>query len=371
MIIGILKERFESEQRVALSPFGVEALVQAGAQVVIEREAGASARFSDDQYREAGGSVVYSAEEAAGRADVLVKVMPPMESEFELLHEGQTLLSFLLLGMSKRPFIDHLMAHSMTGVGMELLRGKGGSYPILRIMSEISGQIAAMVSGRWLRSDQGGRGVLLGGVPGVAPAAVVILGVGASGFAAAQACLGLGAQVIVLDNDLERLRRAEQALGKRITTVIASPENIRRGVKLADVFIGAISITDDESHHIVTEEMVKTMKAGAVIIDIAINQGGCVETIRPTTIKDPVYEMHGVLHYAVPNMPSMVARSATYALTNALLPVLRTLISAGVEKAIEDDPYFRCGVVTHRGMPTHKLLHDLYDIDVEPFDCNC
>ena len=163
----------------------------------------------------------------------------------------------------------------------------------------------------------------------------------------------------------------EQTLGKRVTTVMASPENIRRGVKIADVFIGSISINDDQSHHLVSEEMVKTMKPGAVIIDIAINQGGCVETIRPTTIQDPVYEMHGVLHYAVPNMPSMVARSSTYALTNALLPVLQSAIGSGVEQAIESDPYFRCGVVTHNGQPTHKLLNDLYGIDVEPFDCDC
>ncbi len=371
MTIGILKERFEDEQRVALSPFGVESLVNAGATVVIQSGAGEGSRFEDDLYRGSGGTIVYSAEEAAGRADVILKVMPPVKDELELLTEDKSLLSFLMLGMGQRWFVDHLMQSKCTAVGLELLRGKGGSYPILRLMSEISGQIAVLVGSRYLRSDQGGRGVLLGGVAGVAPAAVVILGIGASGYAAAQTALGLGAQVIVMDNDLERLREADKHLGKQITTVMATPENIRRGVKIADVFIGAIAINDEASHHLVTEDMVKTMKPGAVVIDISVTQGGCIETIRPTTIKDPTFEKYGVIHYGVPNMPSMVARSSTYALTNATLPFLLSLSKNGVDATIAAERYFRCGVVTHHGVPVHSLLNDIYDIPVEPLDCNC
>ncbi len=370
MIIGILKERFEDEMRVALTPYGVESLVRAGAQFVIERGAGDNSRFTDDQYREAGGTVVYSAEEAAARAELLLKVMPPIEQEYELLGENKSLVSFLLLGMRQKGFVDLMLSRGITSIGLELIRGPGNYYPILRLMSEISGQIAALVGSRYLRSDQGGRGILLGGVGGVAPAAFVILGVGASGFATAQAAIGLGAQVILLDSNIDKLREADLYFRKQVTTVLATPENIRRGVKIADVFVGAISIEDEYSEHIVSEEMVKTMKPGAVIIDISINQGGCVETSRPTSIKEPVFEKHGVIHYCVPNMPSMVARSSTYALTNGMLPLLRKIIANGLEETIAQDNYLRCAVVTHKGKPVHQVLNDLYDIPVEPYDCS-
>jgi alanine dehydrogenase len=368
MIIGILKERFVNEQRVALSPFGVESLVAAGAQVVVEHDAGADARFSDEQYINAGAVIAYSAEETAGRAGILLKVMPPEEAEYDLLQQDQVLMSFQLLGMGKKKYVEHLLERKVTAVAYELLKAKDGTFPIMRLMSEISGQVAAQVASRFLRSDHGGRGVLLGGLAGVAPAAVVIIGAGASGMSAAQAMLGLGAQIILLDNDLDRLRLADQYFNKRITTVMASPENLRRGCKIADVLVGAISISDDGGHHLITEEMVKTMKAGAVIIDISINQGGCVETSRPTTITDPIFFKHGVIHYAVPNMPSVVARTSTYALTNALLPFLQTLLN-GFDPKAKYDPCVRCGVITHAGNGTHTMLHDIYGLDVEPYEC--
>jgi alanine dehydrogenase len=369
MIIGILKERFQDEQRVALSPSGVESLVQSGVQILVETGAGQYARFTDEQYEKAGATVVYSMEEATGRADIVLKVMPPNKEEYEMLGEGQTLMSFLLLGMRNRDLVEHLIENKVTTIAYEYLRGEGGSFPIMRAMSDISGQISALVAARFLRSDQGGRGILLGGLAGVAPAAVVILGMGASGMAAAQAALGIGAQVIALDTDLEKLREAENYFGKRITTVMASPHNVRRGVGIADVLIGAISITEDQSHHIVTEEMVRTMKPGAVIIDISINQGGCVETSRPTTIRDPVFVKHGVIHYGVPNMPSMVARTATYALTNGLTPYLSRIAAQGIAASVEEQGFLRCGVVTHAGRATHRILQDLYGIAAEPFEC--
>jgi alanine dehydrogenase len=369
MVIGILKERFEDEQRVALSPFGVESLVQAGANVVIETGAGTQARFSDDQYIDAGATIVYSGEEVTGRSELVLKVMPPQKEEYELLSEGQILMSFLLLGMGQRELVGYLLKNKVTTMAYELFQGRDGSYPIMRMMSEISGQLAAQVAGRLLRSDRAGRGVLLGGLGGVAPAAVVILGAGASGLAATQSLLGLGAQVILLDRDLERLRYSDEYFSKRVTTVMATPENLRRGCRIADVFIGAISIEDEHSHHIITEDMVKTMKPGAVAIDMSINQGGCIETSRPTTILDPVFEKHGVIHYCVPNMPSMVARTSTYALTNALLPYILLLQKEGFDPMRKTDPCIRCGVITHDGKGTHDVLTDIYGIDSEPFDC--
>jgi alanine dehydrogenase len=311
---------------------------------------------------------VYSAEEAAGRSDLLIKVMPPLKSEFDYLVEGQTLLCHLLLGMGQRPLIDTLIQKHMTAIGMELLQASDGSYPVLRLMSEISGQVAAQIAARLLRSDQGGRGILLGGLAGVAPAAVVILGGGASGFTAAQAVLGHGAQVILLDSDLEKLRQADLYFGKRVTTVIASPENIRRGMRIADVFIGAISITDESSHHIVSEDMVKTMKPGAVIIDISINQGGCVETSRPTTIREPKFVKHQVIHYCVPNMPSVVARTSTYALTNGVLPYLLRLLKNGLDQCLASDASLRSGVAICKGKPWHPVIHEIYGIESHLYD---
>jgi alanine dehydrogenase len=368
MIIGILKEQFDNEQRVALSPFGVESLIAAGGQVVVEHNAGADARFTDEQYEKVGAVIAYSAEEAAGRADILLKVMPPVKEEYELLRPEQIFMSFQLLGMGRKNYVEYLLENKVTALAYELLMDNDGGYPVLRLMSEISGQVAAQVASRFLRSDQGGRGVLLGGLAGVAPAAVVIIGAGASGMSAAQAMHGLGAQIILLDNDLERLRFADQFFDKRVTTVIASPENLRRGCRIADVLVGSISISGDEGHHLITEEMVKTMKPGAVILDISINQGGCVETSRPTTIMDPVFVKHGVIHYAVPNMPSVVARTSTYALTNALLPYLLSLFN-GFDPKAKSDPCVRCGIITHQGVATHSIMHDIYGLDVEPYEC--
>ncbi len=366
MVIGILKERFSDEQRVVLSPAGVESLAHAGIQVVVENEAGVAARFTNEQYQRAGATIVYSPEEVARRANVVLKVMPPSKEEYELLGEGQVFMSFLLLGMGKKGFIEYLLTNKTTAIGYELIRKADGTFPVLRLMSEISGQLAALIGSRYLRSDMGGRGVLLGGLAGIAPAAVVILGAGASGFAAAQAAIGLGAQVIMIDKNLDQLRKADHYFGKHITTVISSLDNLRRGVRIADVFIGSISIEDDASHHIISEEMVMTMKPGAVLIDISINQGGCAETSRPTTIKDPVYTKHGVIHYCVPNMPSLVARTSTYAMTNALVPYLLEMNEKGME-SLGTCGETRCGIVTHNGKAVHPILSELYGMDVTPF----
>ena len=368
MVIGILKERFEDEQRVALSPFGVESLVQAGAQVILEQGAGENARFTDEQYQKAGATIAYSAEETAGRAGIVLKVMPPEKEEWELLSEGQILMSFQLLGMGRKQFVEYMLQNKVTGIAFEHLRARDKSYPVLRLMSEISGQVAAQIAGRYLRSDHGGRGVLLGGLGGIAPAATVIIGAGASGMAAAQSILGLGGQVILHDSDLERLRAADLYFNKRVTTVMATPENLRRGARIADVLITSISINDPGSHHIITEEMVKTMKPGAVVVDISINQGGCVETSRPTTIKDPVFEKHGVIHYCVPNMPSVVARTSTYALTNVLLPYLHVMLD-GFDPTKDTTPCVRCGVTMHECEPTHEIINDIYGMDVDAYDC--
>lgn len=362
MIIGIVKERFPNERRVALTPAAVESLIKSGNTVLVESSAGDGVRFTDDQYREAGATIAYTEEEVIRRADVLLKVLPPSQEEYSMLHEGQIFMSFLLLGIAKRAFIDYLLANNVITIGYELIEHPLGIYPMQRSMSEIAGPIAIQMAGVYLGSNYSGRGILIGGLPGVAPSEVVILGAGAAGQSSARAALGLGAHVILMDTDINKLRAADQHLGQNLTTVIASPENIRRGVALADVFIGAISIHDDESHHLISEDMVKTMKPGSVIIDLSIDQGGCVGTSRPTSIPDPIFTKHGVIHYCVPNMPSLVARTSTYALTNNILPYLKAISSIGLGRALKECDSLYSGVATFNGQSTNDKLSDLFDL---------
>ena len=366
MNIGILKEKFENEERVALTPAAVESLVYAGNNVIVERNAGAAAKFTNDSYQEAGATVAYSSEEVIGRSDMIVKVIQPDDEELALLHEGQVLLSFLHFGVATRDFIGTLEKKNITAIAFELIEDSDGYHSVLSQMSEIAGQLAIVESARYLCTDKGGRGLLLGGMPGVAPAAVVILGAGSAGRSAARTALGMGAQVILLDKDLAKLRQADIMLEKRATTVVASPDNIRRGISFADVFIGAITIDEEEDHHMVTEEMVKTMKAGGIIMDISIDEGGCVETTHPTTISDPVFTKYGVLHYCVPNMPSMVARSSTYALTNAILPLVKTVAAVGVRDALRIMPHLSKGIALMEGVPVAPILEEMLDIPVHP-----
>lgn len=363
MNIGIVRERFTNERRVALTPAAVESLVRSGNTLIVEKGAGEGIRFTDDEYRKAGATILYTEEEVIRRADIVAKVLPPTQEEYEMLREGQILMSFLLLGIAKRHFIEHLMENHITTIGLELIEHPAGVIPIQRSMSEIAGPLAIQMAGLYLGSNYSGRGILLGGLPGVAPSEVVILGAGAAGQSAARAALGLGAHVILLDTDINQLRVAQQMTGRNLTTMVASPGGVRRCVSVADVFIGAISVAP-ESHHFVTEEMVKTMKPGAVIIDLSIDQGGCVETSRPTSIYDPIYTKHGVIHYCVPNMPSLVGRTSTYALTNNIYPYLRDLSQVGLEKLIAESNEVCSGITTHKGKAIHPRLGEMFDVAV-------
>ncbi len=362
MIIGIVKERFPNEWRVALTPAAVESLVKSGNTIFVEKGAGDGVRFTDDQYRNAGANVVYTEEEVIRRAKLVLKVLPPSPEEYTMLQDDQIFMSFLLLGIAKRTFIEYLINNNITTIGYELLEHPTGIIPIQRSMSEIAGPLAIHMAAIYLGSHHNGRGILLGGLPGVAPSEVVILGAGALGQSAARAANGLGAHVILLDSNISKLREAEQHLGKNISTVVASPDNIRRGVAIADAFIGAISITDDESHHLITEEMVKSMKPGSVIIDLSIDQGGCVETSRPTSIKDPIFTKHNVIHYCVPNLPSIVARTSTYALTNNILPFIKMISERGLAHAVQTDDGMHTGIATYHWKATHYKLTEMFDI---------
>ncbi len=365
MNIGIVKEQYEWEYRVPLTPSGVHSLVDLGAKVYIEKDAGGSGRFNDEEFEEAGASIVYRPEEAVGRADLLLKVTRPTIDELDMLREGQTVFSFLHLPVAGKSYLKKLISKKIVSIGFELVEDRS-TLPILHSMSEIAGAMAVQVASRYLETTQGGRGVMLGGIAGVPPAAVVILGAGVVGMTAAQEALGAGAQVIMLDIDVKRLRDMEHIFQRRITTAVANKYNLSRAVQYADVFIGAILIKGERAPIVVTEDMVKTMKSGAVIVDVSIDQGGCVETSRPTTFVEPVYVLHDVIHYCVPNMPAAVARMATTGLNNALLPYLEQIVRNGLHKTLLDISGFQKGVCTFNGRCTNEQLAVKYEYDYSP-----
>ncbi len=363
MRIGIPTETRWEERRVALAPAGVDSLVRAGHTVYLQSGAGESSHFSDQDYRNIGATIVYNVEEVFGRSELLVKVAPVSDEEANLLVDNQILLSFLHLAVARKHIVETLLKKKIASIGFELIE-RNSRLPILQSMSEIAGPLAIQVAERYLESyTKDGRGILLGGITGVAPAAVVILGAGVVGITAARAALGRGAQVIVIDRDLNRLRQLENEFNRGITTVMANPYTISRGVKFADVLIGAVLIKGEKAPHIVSEEMVKHMKKGAVIVDVSIDQGGCIETSRITTISDPVYIMHDVMHYCVPNMPALVSRTASYGLTNASLDYILNIADNGIANSLMADEGLAKGVCTFNGICSNEFIASTFDFE--------
>jgi alanine dehydrogenase len=349
MDIGIPVERAAAERRVAQSPAGVERLVQAGHRVWVERSAGAASRFTDEEYLAAGARLSSDAEEVYGRAELLLKVLTPQPWEYELLREDGILMCFFTPGVAPTAGARRLIDRRVATVAMEMIEDPSGNVPVLRAMSEIAGPMAIQVAAHLLESASGGRGILLGGAPGIPPATVVILGAGVVGTGAATTALGNGAHVVLLDRDVERLRSAERVLGRPLVTMLADDHHLPRVLRFADALIGAVMIRGDDTPRVVTESMVRQMKPGAVIVDVSIDQGGCAETSRPTSILEPVYTWGGVIHYAVPNMPANVARTATRALTHASLPYVLQLARLGAAGACAQNPGLSRGLVTAGG----------------------
>lgn len=365
MDIGIVKEVFPSERRVSLTPGGVQTLVGLGAAVYIERNAGALSFFSDDEYRAAGGTIVYSPEEVMNRSDIVLKVAPPTEAELNYLQEGQTFFSALHLSIAKRKTLDILLKKKITAIAHELIENDQGDLPIVQTMAEIAGQISIQVAAHYLQTREGGRGVLLGSIPGVPAADVVILGAGTVGRTAARVALGLGANVTVIDKNINRLREVENLSQWRISTAVSDQHTLERAVREADALIGAVLLKGERAPHLVSETLVKQMKPGSVIVDISIDQGGCIETSRPTTLQDPTYVVHGIVHYCVPNTPASVPRTATVGWTNVLLPYLREATELGIEKVLRADRGLSKGVCTYRGLCTNQAAAKAFDLKAE------
>lgn len=364
MRIGLLKEpNYNEEKRVSLVPAGVQTLVSSGHSVYVESGAGIGSHFSDEDYRNVGGSVVYSAEEVFQRSELVVRITPFNEQEVDLLQEEQILFSALHLAVGKKNTVEKLMKKKVTAIAIELIE-KDEELPIQQAMSEIAGQLAIQVGERYLGGDHSkSRGILLGGIPGVAPAAVVIIGAGVVGFNAALTAYSRGAHVIVLDRDIRKLRRIRNEISKDIPTVAANQYTIARGVKFADLLIGAVQDKAGKTPHVISEAMVKSMKPGSVIVDVSVDQGGCVETCRPTTISDPVYEMHNIIHYCVPNMPALVARTASFGLTNACIEYIHEIADNGIANALLGDLGLAKGVCTYNGYVSNEKIADAFNLE--------
>lgn len=355
MFIGLVKETTPGEHRVALTPATVRRLSDAGHRVVVEHGAGERSRYSDPEYTAAGAQIAFSATEAIHRSDLLVKVERPTPEEAALLDSRQTVLAFYHLAVAPRDELAGALTKGITAIGYEIIETAEGRLPVLEPISEIAGALSVAVAGHLLRTTSGGRGILLGGAPGVAPARVLILGAGVVGTWAARTALSNGASTCVLDNDVSKLRRLLAAVPGAVTGV-ADPGIIAESARRADVVIGAVLLPGERTPNLITRAMVQRMQPGSVVVDVSIDQGGCVETSRPTTLGNPVFVHDGVLHYCVPNMTADIARTASAALSQASLPYILELATRGVHNAIDARADLRRGVYTFRGSVTQPAL---------------
>ncbi|MFZ2906997.1 MAG: alanine dehydrogenase [Cyclobacteriaceae bacterium] len=354
--LGLPKEISLQENRITLTPDAVALLVNNGHEIWIETKAGVGSKFTDQQYSEAGAKIVYSPQEVY-KADFILKIEPPTEDEIEYMHPGQTLISALQLGHLRPEQVQGLMKKKITALGYEVIEDKVGGMPIIRAMSEIAGSAVMSIASEYLSSTNNGKGVIVGGITGVPPTKVVIIGAGTVAEFAARAALGLGADVQVFDNHLYKLRRIKHILGQQLYTSTIDTVTLGETLKTADVVIGALRAEKGKVRHVVTEEMVSKMKPDSLIIDLSIDQGGCVETSEITTLRKPVFKKHDVIHYCVPNVASRVAHSATTALSNIFTPtILRAAEEGGMEEMIFLHKWFMKGVYTYRGSLTNESV---------------
>lgn len=367
MIIGLPKEIKDNEYRVGLTPAGVKTLSDYGHTVLVERSAGEGSGISDDEYIAANGRIVETADELWQRAEMIVKVKEPVGPEYERMREGQLLYTYLHLAPDPK-LTKVMLERKVTGIAYETITNEEGHLPLLTPMSEVAGRMAVQVGAHYLQKPEGGRGVLMGGVPGVLPAKVVVIGGGVVGINSIKMAVGLGANVVVLDKNLDRLRYLDDIFGSRIKTLVSNPYTVKEAIEHADLVIGAVLIPGASAPRLVTREMLKTMHKGAVIVDVAVDQGGCIETTRPTTHSDPTFYVDDVLHYCVANMPGAVPRTSTFALTNATLPLAIKLANKGFKDAIAQDKHLKAGVNTYAGHITYEAVAESQGLPYKPID---
>lgn len=367
MIIGVPKEIKPDEYRVGMVPAGVRELVLRGHVVLVEKSAGGGSGIADELFVQEGAEMVAAAEELWSRAEMVVKVKEPVEQEFDYLREGLILYTFLHLAAERR-LTDCLLEKGVIGVAYETVQEEDGSLPLLIPMSEIAGRMAIQEGAKYLEKEKGGRGILLGGVPGVASGRVAIIGGGIVGTNAAKMAIGLGARVTVLDSSLARLRYLDDIFGARLETLYSNSHTIRETVKAADLLIGAVLIAGAKAPHVVTRSLISEMKKGAVIVDVSIDQGGCIETSRPTSHHEPTYTVDGVTHYCVTNMPGGVPHTSTHALTNATFPYALEIAAKGIKIAVEENFSIRKGINVYRGKLTCEQVAQSLDKSYTPLE---
>lgn len=362
MKIGIPKEIKDNEYRVSTTPGGVKELVTHGHQVMVQASAGEGSGFTDEEYRQAGATILPTAAEVWNSTEMVIKVKEPLKQEYGYLRDDLILFTYLHLA-AVEDLTREMVKSGVTGVAYETIELTDGSLPLLQPMSEVAGRMATQIAARYLEKPQGGRGMLLGGVPGVRPANVVVLGGGTVGTHAAYMAIGMGAHVTIMDINLNRLRYLDEIMHGRVTTVYANRSSIEEAVIQADAVIGAVLIAGARAPHLVTRDMLKKMKPGSVIVDVAVDQGGCVETTRATTHSDPVYYVDGVLHYGVANMPGAVPRTSTFALSNATLKYALKIADEGIHTAALHDPALQKGFNTYQGRLVYEPVAEAFNME--------
>ena len=365
MIVGVLKEIKTHEYRVSVVPAGVEELVRRGHRVLLETQAGVGSGLQDNEYREAGADVVKTREEVYAKADLIVKVKEPQPDEWPLMREGQVMFTYFHLA-AERKLTEAVLKTMCVAIAYETITDRQGHLPLLTPMSEVAGRMSIQEGAKYLEKPMMGRGILLGGIPGVTPAEVLVLGGGIVGTNAAKVAAGLGAQVFILDVNLDRLRYLDDVMPANVYTLFSDRITVRERLASADLVVGAVLIPGARCPVLVPGEYLSMMKPGAVIVDVGVDQGGCVETIRPTTHADPTYIVEGVVHYGVANMPGAVGRTSTFGLTNATTPYLIALADKGYKKACAQDPGLAEGINCEHGKLTNRPVAEAFDMEFEP-----
>ncbi|MBS1493264.1 MAG: alanine dehydrogenase [Bacteroidetes bacterium] len=362
MKIGVPKEIKTNENRVALTPTGAEVLKKNGHKVFIEKNAGMGSGFTDAEYKKAGATILNTPKQVYDTADMIMKVKEPIKPEYNLIRKGQTVFTYFHFASSKELTVA-MMKSKCIAIAYETVQKEDNSLPLLIPMSEVAGRMASQEGAKYLERTMGGRGVLLGGVPGVEPGYVVVLGGGIVGTNAAKIAAGFGARVTILDNNLSRLRYLDDVMPKNITTMMSNVGNIRECVRRADLVIGAVLIAGAKAPHLVTRDMLKIMKPGAVVVDVSVDQGGCIETCKPTTHENPTYVVDGIVHYCVANMPGAVPFTSTLALTNATLPYAVEIANKGYLRACKENEEIKLGLNMIDGKITYKGVADAFKFD--------
>ena len=367
MIIGIPKEIKNSEHRVSLTETNVARLVSEGHRVLVERGAGEGSRIFDNQYEKAGADMADTPEEIYSRSEMVVKVKEPLPEEYDFFKEDLILFTFLHLA-AEPELTEALCKRKVRAVAYETIEDASGRLPLLKPMSEVAGRVGLLNGVYYLQKHTGGRGILAGGVPGVEGGHIVVVGCGAAGINSALVAVGLGARVTALDVNLDRLEYVEQVFQGRVQTLFSDEKHLRQSLERADLVVGSVLLTGQKAPKIITEDMIKIMNPKSVAVDISIDQGGCFETARPTSHENPVYEKHGVIHYCVPNIPSVVSRTSTYALTNAAFPFVRQIARQGLERALESNPFLKKGLNTYKGYVTCAPVATALRKEHKPFE---